>query len=40
MKVGLIGGTGFYDLLESCEKRVVETEYGDVHLVCGELEGK
>ncbi|WP_261130601.1 MTAP family purine nucleoside phosphorylase [Bacillus sp. Marseille-Q3570] len=40
MKVGLIGGTGFYDLFGSLDERVIDTEFGQVTLFQGVHEGK
>lgn len=40
MKVGLIGGTGFYDLFDTLEEQTVKTEFGDVVLFRGDYEGQ
>lgn len=40
MKVGVIGGTGFYDLLDWKEETAVDTEFGDVVVYRANHEGK
>ncbi|GFZ82071.1 putative 6-oxopurine nucleoside phosphorylase [Compostibacillus humi] len=40
MKIGLIGGTGFYDLFESLEEQHVSTDYGNIILYITEHSGK
>ncbi|MDQ0199714.1 MTAP family purine nucleoside phosphorylase [Neobacillus ginsengisoli] len=40
MKIGLIGGTGLYDLFHLLTEQCIETEYGQVPLLKGEYEGK
>jgi 5'-methylthioadenosine phosphorylase len=40
MKIGLIGGTGFAELLQSQQEVTVRTEFGDVALLRGSCEDK
>lgn len=40
MKIGLIGGTGLYDLFHTLTEQCIETEYGQVTLLIGEFEDK
>jgi 5'-methylthioadenosine phosphorylase len=40
LKIGLIGGTGLYDLFHTLTEQWIETEYGQVALVKGEYEDK
>jgi 5'-methylthioadenosine phosphorylase len=40
MKIGLIAGTGFYDLFESLHETNAQTEYGDVVLYRGSFQDK
>lgn len=40
MKIGLIGGTGFYDLFPVLIEQRMETEYGQATLLKGEYGGK
>ncbi|GFZ82064.1 methylthioadenosine phosphorylase [Compostibacillus humi] len=32
MKIGIIGGTGFYNLIDGMEEQAITTNYGDVHV--------
>lgn len=38
--IGIIGGTGFYKLMKTYEKRTIATPYGNVELVVGIIEHK
>lgn len=40
MKIGIIGGTGFYNLLDGMQEKTVGTEYGDVTVFQSIYEGK
>ncbi|MBM7570721.1 MTAP family purine nucleoside phosphorylase [Aquibacillus albus] len=40
MKVGVIGGTGFYNLLDQVNEMTVDTEYGEILVYQGEHAGK
>ncbi|SDZ76948.1 5'-methylthioadenosine phosphorylase [Thalassobacillus cyri] len=40
MKIGIIGGTGFYNLVDDMKERTVTTEYGDAIVYEGEHAGK
>ncbi|MDQ0199713.1 MTAP family purine nucleoside phosphorylase [Neobacillus ginsengisoli] len=40
MKIGIIGGTGFYQLFEQMVEKTVHTEYGDVTVLHAVSEGK
>lgn len=40
MKIGVVGGTGFYDLLKDTKEIEVSTEFGDVQVFQGEHAGK
>ncbi|MCP3027923.1 MTAP family purine nucleoside phosphorylase [Halobacillus sp. A5] len=40
MKIGIVGGTGFYNLVEGMEQQTVSTEYGEVTIFAGEHAGK
>jgi 5'-methylthioadenosine phosphorylase len=40
MKIGVIGGTGFYNLLDQVKEITVSTEYGDVLIFQGQHAGK
>lgn len=40
MKIGIVGGTGFYNLVDGMKEVQVSTEYGDVVVYEGEYAGK
>ena len=40
MKIGIVGGTGFYDLVEGMKEITVSTEYGDAVVFEGKHAGK
>ncbi|MBF0707816.1 MTAP family purine nucleoside phosphorylase [Alkalihalobacillus hwajinpoensis] len=40
MKIGIIGGTGFYNLLDDMQEKTVYTEYGEVTVFQAYYEGK
>ncbi|MFD2923043.1 MTAP family purine nucleoside phosphorylase [Halobacillus naozhouensis] len=40
MKIGIVGGTGFYNLVDGMQENNVSTEYGEVVVYEGKHEGK